>query len=57
MLPSYNNKHNKVLLCLTDTSLYIYIRVKHFGMANIQIGNWSFVVFLKPSSDSTGRPE
>jgi len=20
----YNNKHNKVLLCLTDTSLYIY---------------------------------
>ena len=24
-----------VLLCLTDTSLYIYICVKHFGMANI----------------------
>jgi len=31
-----NNKHNKVLLCLTDTSLYIYICVKHFGMANIK---------------------
>ena len=26
----------KVLLCLTDTSLYIYICVKHFGMANIK---------------------
>ena len=24
-----------ILLCLTDTSLYVYIRVKHFGMANI----------------------
>ena len=24
MLPQYNNKHNKTLLCLTDTSLYIY---------------------------------
>ena len=35
MLPQYNNKHNKLLLCLTDTSLYIYIRVKHFGRANI----------------------
>jgi len=22
---------------LTDTSLYIYIRVKHFGMANIKL--------------------
>jgi len=22
--PQYNNKRNKVLLCLTDTSLYIY---------------------------------
>jgi len=36
MLPYYNNKHNKVLLCLTDTSLYIYICVKHFMMANIK---------------------
>jgi len=26
----------KVLLCLTDTSLYIYICVKQFGMANIK---------------------
>ena len=26
----------KVLLCLTDTLLYIYICVKHFGMANIE---------------------
>ena len=26
----------KVLLCLTDTLLYIYICVKHFGMANIK---------------------
>jgi len=25
------------LLCLADTSLYIYICVKHFGMANISI--------------------
>jgi len=25
MFPYYNNKHNKVLLYLTDTSLYIYI--------------------------------
>jgi len=25
MLPWYNNKQNKVSLCLTDTSLYIYI--------------------------------
>ena len=33
----YDNKHNKGLLCLTDTSLYIYICVKHFGMANIKI--------------------
>ena len=32
----YNNKHNIVLLCLTDTSLYIYICVKHFGVANIK---------------------
>ena len=24
------------MLCLTDTSLYIYIRVKHFGIANIK---------------------
>jgi len=29
-------KNNKVLLCLTDTSLYIYICVKHFGMVYIQ---------------------
>jgi len=36
MLPQYNNKHNKVLLCLTDTSLYIYICVKHFGIVNIK---------------------
>ena len=27
---------NKVLLYLTDTSLYIYVCVKHFGMANIK---------------------
>ena len=26
----------KVLFCLTDTSFYIYICVKHFGMANIK---------------------
>ena len=26
---------SKVLLCLIDTSLYIYICVKHFGMANL----------------------
>ena len=26
----------KVLLCLADTSLYIYMCVKHFGMANIK---------------------
>jgi len=25
-------------LRLTDTSLYIYICVKHFGMANIKVG-------------------
>jgi len=25
MLPQYNNNHSKVLLCLTDTSLFIYI--------------------------------
>ena len=30
------NKHNNGLLCLTDTSFYIYIRVKHFGMASIK---------------------
>ena len=30
------NKNNKILWCLTDTSLYIYICVKHFGMANIK---------------------
>jgi len=36
MLPQYNNKQNKVLLCSTDTSLYIYICVKHFGTANIK---------------------
>jgi len=29
----------KVLLCLTDTSLYIYICVKHFGMANTKLVN------------------
>ena len=26
-----------VLLCLTDTSLYIYISVKHFELASIKI--------------------
>jgi len=30
------NIRNKVLLCLTDTSLYIYTCVKQFGMANIK---------------------
>jgi len=25
------------VLCLTDASLYIYVRVKHFGMANKKI--------------------
>ena len=25
------------MLCLTDTSLYIYICVKHFGMAKIKL--------------------
>ena len=30
------NKYNKVVLCLTDTSLCIYISVKQFGMANIK---------------------
>jgi len=28
---------DKVLLCLTDTSLYIYICVKHFGMVSINL--------------------
>ena len=37
MLPQYNNKHNKVLLCLTDVPLCIYKHVKHFGMANIKL--------------------
>jgi len=32
--PNTIKKHNKGLLCLTNTSLYIYIRDKHFGMAN-----------------------
>jgi len=36
LLLLYNNKHNKVLLCLTDTSLYVYICVKQFGMAEIK---------------------
>jgi len=26
-----------MLLCLTDTSLYIYRSVKHFGVANIKL--------------------
>ena len=26
----------KVLLCFTDTALYIYVCVKHFGVANIK---------------------
>jgi len=47
--------NNKVLPCLTDTSLYIYICFKHFGMANIkqnvdpllfQTGNKKERVFL-----------
>ena len=33
----------KFFLCLTDTSLYIYICVKHFGMANIKLSS----TFLK----------
>jgi len=33
MLPYHNNKHNEVLY---DTSLFIYICVKHFGMAHIK---------------------
>jgi len=45
----------KVLLCLTDTSLYIYICVKHVGMANIKKkfrsrllrpSSWLFKLFL-----------
>jgi len=36
MLPWYYSKQNKVFLCLTDTSLCIYICVKHFGMADIK---------------------
>jgi len=35
MLPEYNNKNYKVV-CLTDTSMYIYTCVKHYGMANIR---------------------
>jgi len=31
MVPSYNNKHNKVLLCLTDTSFYICILLNTSG--------------------------
>jgi len=30
MLHQYNNKHNKGLLCLTDTSLYIYINITFY---------------------------
>jgi len=37
MLSQCNNKHNKVSLCLTDTSLYIYICVTHFGIANTKM--------------------
>ena len=37
MLPQYINKLNEGLLRLTDTSLYSYIRVKHFGMASIKL--------------------
>jgi len=29
MLPEYNNKHNKVLLYLTDISLYIFITLRN----------------------------
>ena len=36
-----------VVLCLTDTSLYIYICVKHFGMANVKfIINILFIIEL-----------
>jgi len=34
--PSKKIDPNKVSFCLTDTSLYIYICVTHFGMANIK---------------------
>ena len=47
----YNNKHNKVVLCLTDTSLYIYIRVKHSGMANIKLYKSTV-----PTSKKTSAP-
>ena len=29
--------YNNLLLCLTDTTFYIYICVKHFGMVKIKI--------------------
>ena len=34
----------KVLLCSTDTSLYIYICVKHFGIANIKLNPYGKLV-------------
>ena len=34
MLPQYNNKHNIGLLCLTDTSLYMYIKDDKNNMAS-----------------------
>jgi len=36
MFTLYNKKYNKFMLCLADTSLYIYVCVKHFGMTNIK---------------------
>jgi len=39
MLPQYSNKHNEVLLCLTDTSLYIYIC---FSLSNQNCISFSF---------------
>ena len=38
MLPYDNNKHSKVLLCLTDTPVYIYIL---YMKTNINI--WSYL--------------
>ena len=35
-----------VLLCLTDTSLFIYICVKHFGLVNIKITFKKLFTFL-----------
>jgi len=46
MLPKYNNKYNKVLLCLTDTSLCICTCVKHFGMVNIELSCYCLLLYL-----------